>query len=286
MKTLIKTKRRWALLACALPLIAAAALSGCNTANDAPAESTSVLEEIKKRDKLVVGVKYDTKLFGLKDPATGEVEGFDIDIAKALAKHLLGDESKVELKSVVTKTRIPLLQQGDIDAIIATMTITPERGKQVLFSEPYFNAGQSLLVKKGSPIKSIDDLKAGVRVISVKGSTPAKRISEGESGAAVLEFDNYQDAFMALKTGKGDVLTTDNVILIGMSQQDPDYVVVGGTFSDEPYGIAVRLGEDEFVEAINGFLEQIKSDGTYDAIYKKWLGDVPSAPDSASASTE
>lgn len=270
-------KRRWTLLGALVPLLAVAAfVSGCSP--DPGASETSVLEEIKQRDKLVVGVKYDTRLFGLKDPKTGEVEGFDVDIAKALAKHLLGDESKLELKSVVSKTRIPLLQQGDIDAIIATMTITPERGQQVLFSEPYFNAGQSLLVKKGSPIKSIDDLKAGVRVISVKGSTPAKRISEGESGASVLEFDNYQDAFMALKTGKGDVLTTDNVILMGMSQQDPGYVVVGGTFSDEPYGIAVRKDETELVESINEFLEEIKSDGTYDAIYKKWLGEMPSAP--------
>lgn len=247
-------------------------LAGCSNHN---ATNMDELQAIKQRGKLIVGVKFDTNLFGLKDPATGEVKGFDVDIAKALAKKIFGDENKLELKSVVSKTRIPLLQQGDIDAIIATMTITPERGKQVLFTDPYFDAGQSLLVKKGSPIKSINDIKSGTRVVTVKGSTPAKRIQEKVPGATVLEFDNYQDAFMALKTGKGDVLTTDNVILMGMSKQDPDYVVVGGTFSNEPYGIAVRKGQDAFAKYINAFLKEIKSDGTYDAIYKKWLGNTP-----------
>jgi len=257
-----------------LPLLA---LTGCQKKGSST-DAQNELEMVKARGKLIVGVKYDTNLFGLKDPATGEVKGFDVDIAKALAKKLFGDENKVELKSVVSKTRIPLLQQGDIDCIIATMTITPERGKQVLFTDSYFDAGQSLLVKKGSPIKSLADIKPGVRVVTVKGSTPAKRIREKVPGATVLEFDNYQDAFMALKTGKGDVLTTDNVILLGMSKQDPNYVVVGKNFSDEPYGIAVRKGEVEFANYINDFLKEIKSDGTYDAIYEKWLG---AKPDSA-----
>ena len=248
-------------------------LAGCN--NNSSGTDTGTLAAIKERGKLIVGVKYDTNLFGLKDPATGDVNGFDVDIAKALAKKIFGDENKLELKSVVSKTRIPMLQQGDIDAIIATMTITPERGKQVLFTDSYFDAGQSLLVKKGSPIKSIKDIKSGVRVVTVKGSTPAKRIRKMVPGATVLEFDNYQNAFMALKTGKGDVLTTDNVILMGMSRQDPKYVVVGDNFSDEPYGIAVRHGDVEFADYINKFLKEIKSDGTYDAIYKKWLGIAP-----------
>ena len=98
-------------------------------------------------------------MFGLKNPSTGEVEGFDIDISKALAAEILGDETKVEFKEVTSKTRIPLLNNGEIDAIVATMTITEERKKEVDFTDVYFDAGQSLLVKKGSSIKSIDDLK-------------------------------------------------------------------------------------------------------------------------------
>jgi aspartate/glutamate/glutamine transport system substrate-binding protein len=231
----------------------------------------NALEKIKERDKIVFGVKHDTRLFGLKNPSTGEVEGFDIDIAKALAKEILGDETKVEFKEVTSKTRIPLLQKGDIDAIIATMTITEERKKEVDFTDVYFEAGQSLLVKKDSPIKGIEDLKKGTKVLAVKGSTSAQNIREKAPEAQVLEFENYAEAFTALKSGQGDALTTDNAILFGMADEDPSFHVVGGTFTDEPYGIAVKKGEKELLDELNKALETIKSNGEYDKIYKKWI---------------
>jgi putative glutamine transport system substrate-binding protein len=274
----------------------ALALVGCGKAKDStntegsmkPAEPTAVagsinpegeaskaIEAIKKRGKLVVGVKYDTNLFGLKDPGTGEVNGFDIDIAKAIAKSILGDETKVELKEVTSKTRIPMLNNGDIDAIVATMTITEDRKKEVDFTDVYFNAGQSLLVKKGSQIKTIADLTKGVKVIGVKGSTSVKNIAEKAPGVTVLQFENYQDAFTALKAGQGDALTTDNAILYGMTKQDPNYVMVGGNFTDEPYGIAVKKGETVFAKTINELLAAMKTSGEYDKIYEKWLGEKP-----------
>ncbi|AIE59376.1 ABC transporter substrate-binding protein [Bacillus methanolicus] len=259
-----------------ISLLAVAMLAACGT----NAEKTNgggnegaknALETIKKRDKIIFGVKNDTRLFGLKNPSTGEVEGFDIDIAKALAKQILGDESKVEFKEVTSKTRIPLLQKGDIDAIIATMTITEERKKEVDFTDVYFKAGQSLLVKKDSPIKGLKDLKKGTTVLAVKGSTSSQNIREKAPEAKVLEFENYAEAFTALKSGQGDALTTDNAILYGMADEDPSYHIVGGTFTDEPYGIAVRKGEKELLDALNKALKTIKSNGEYDKIYKKWI---------------
>ncbi|MFE6798834.1 transporter substrate-binding domain-containing protein [Paenibacillus chitinolyticus] len=243
----------------------------------APTTDTKTLDAIKQRGKFVVGVKFDTNLFGLKDPGTGQVNGFDIDISKAIAKKLLGDETKVELKEVTSKTRIPMLQKGDIDAIIATMTISEERKKEVDFTDVYFKAGQSLLVKKGSDIKSIDDVvkKKGVKVLAVKGSTSAKNIRAKAPDAQVLEFENYQEAFTALKSGKGEALTTDNAILYGMTKQDPGYEVVGGTFTDEPYGIAVRKGDAEFTKAVNDVLKELKDSGEYAKIYEKWIGEKP-----------
>lgn len=271
----------------AISLLVAAMVAGCGTKSadtpkqgaggDAskPAAAAGTLDAIKKRGKLVAGVKFDTKLFGLKDPATGKVEGFDIDIAKALAKKILGDENKVELKEVTSKTRIPMLQNGEIDMIIATMTINEERKKEVDFTDVYFKAGQSLLVKKGSAIKSIDDLKKGTKVLVAKGSTSAENIRAKAKDATVLEFDNYQDAFTALKAGQGDALTTDNAILYGMMKQDPNYQVVGGTFTDEPYGIAIKKGDTEFVNYVNTFLKDMKASGEYDKIYEKWIGEKP-----------
>ncbi|MEK3732335.1 MULTISPECIES: ABC transporter substrate-binding protein [Paenibacillus] len=235
----------------------------------------ATLAAIKERDKLIAGVKYDTKLFGLQDPATGNVEGFDIDIAKALAKKILGDETKIELREVTSKTRIPLLQSGEIDIIIATMTITDERKQQVDFSDVYFEAGQSLLVKVDSPITGLESLNKDTKVLAVKGSTSAQNIREKAPDAQVLEFENYQDAFTALRAGQGDALTTDNAILLGMQQQDPNYHLVGGNFTDEPYGMAIKKGETEFVNVVNELLSEMKESGEYDRLYEQWMGVKP-----------
>ncbi|MGG0240212.1 glutamate ABC transporter substrate-binding protein [Bacillus rhizoplanae] len=275
---MIKMKKWFTLIAfvCLFTLIVA----GCGNKKEETKETVknekeTVIDQIKERGKLVVGVKYDTNLFGLKNPSTGKVEGFDIDVAKALAKKILGDENKLELKEVTSKTRIPMLKNGDIDAIIATMTITEERKKEVDFSDVYFKAGQSLLVKKGSKIKDIADVKKGVKVLAVKGSTSTNNIRAKAPEATVLEFENYSEAFTALKAGQGDVLTTDNAILYGMEKQDANYEVVGKIFTDEPYGIAVRKGETELTKVINELLKEMKANGEYDKLYEKWIGKKP-----------
>ncbi|MDF2923436.1 MAG: amino acid transporter substrate-binding protein [Paenibacillaceae bacterium] len=253
---------------------AASPSAAASAAADIKVDSKTV-DAIKKRGKLVAGVKFDTNLFGLKDPASGKVEGFDIDIAKALAKKILGDETKLELKEVTSKTRIPLLQNGDIDIIIATMTITEERKQQVEFSDVYFMAGQSLLVKKGSPLKSIADLKKADKVLAVKGSTSATNIRAKAPEATVLEFENYQDAFTALKAGQGTALTTDNAILFGMMKQDAGYEMVGGTFTEEPYGMAIVKGDTGFVSVVNELLADMKKSGDYAKLYESWMGVKP-----------
>ncbi|MEV5025366.1 ABC transporter substrate-binding protein [Paenibacillus sp. LPE1-1-1.1] len=277
--------KKWLSVTLMMIVMSVGVLAGCGSekANNSSGSTNgnseadaSLLDSIKSRGKLVVGVKYDTKLFGLKNPASNEVEGFDVDIAKALAKSILGDETKLELKEVTSKTRIPMLDNNEIDLIVATMTITEERKEQVDFSEVYFKAGQSLLVKKGSAIKSIEDISKGTKVLAVKGSTSVDNIIEKAPDATVLEFDNYQDAFAALKAGQGDVLTTDNAILYGMMAQDAGYEVVGEPFTDEPYGIAIKKGETALVDAVNKELAAMKSSGEYKKIYEHWIGEAPS----------
>lgn len=265
-------------------MLSATALVGCGAGKttegaaqggQAGAAGSGTLAKMKERDKFVVGVKYDLNLFGLKDPATGNVEGFDIDIAKAIAKKVLGDENKIELKEVTSKTRIPMLKNGEIDAIIATMTITEDRKKEVDFSDIYFMAGQSLLVKKDSGINGLKDLKKGMKVVTAKGSTSAKNIRESAPDAEILEFENYAEAFTALKAGQGDALTTDNALLYGMAKQDPNYRVTEETFTEEPYGIAISKGDAEFVTTVNDLLKEMKENGEYDKIYEKWIGEKP-----------
>jgi len=239
----------------------------------------STLDAIKKRGKLIAGVKYDTKLFGYKDPTTGNVEGFDVDLARLLAEKILGDPNKVELVEVTSKTRIPMLKNGDIDVIIATMTITKKRMEEIDFSNAYYIAGQSLLVPKNSNIQGVQDLNENTIVIGVKGSTSVQNIREKAPKAKVSEYENYAEAFNALRSGKGDALTTDNIILLGMHQQDPNYVLVGDLFTTEPYGIGIRKGDQTFVNYVNDFLKEIKANGKYAEIYKKWLQEDPKEKD-------
>ncbi|WP_345912369.1 transporter substrate-binding domain-containing protein [Bacillus velezensis] len=252
-----------------------AACGGKETSGDSKGTGKDTLASIKDRDKIIFGVKTDTRLFGLKNPSSGDIEGFDIDISKQLAKDILGDEKKAEFKEVTSKTRIPMLQNGDIDAITATMTITAERKKEVDFSDVYFEAGQSLLVKKGSSIKSTEDLGKGSKVLAVKGSTSSQNIRKKAPDASVLEFENYAEAFTALKAGQGDALTTDNAILYGMADENKQYQLTGETFTDEPYGIAVKKGQSGLVKEINASLKKMKADGRYEKIYKKWIKEEP-----------
>ncbi|MGX4685997.1 transporter substrate-binding domain-containing protein [Vagococcus sp. JNUCC 83] len=245
-------------------------LGGCGAKS---VSEMNVLDKIKEKDKMVWGVKYDTKLFGLMNIEKREVEGFDIDIAKEITKRLLGDEKKAEFVEVTSKTRIPLLKNGNIDAIIATMTISDERKKQVDFSDVYFDAGQSLLVKKGSDIKSVDDLTKDKIVLAVKGSTSAINVKKKAPDVKVLELENYAEAFTALQSGQGDAMTTDNSILLGMASENPDYELVGGNFTKEPYGIAFNKGQTQLVKEVNSILADMHQDGTYDKIYKKWIKD-------------
>ena len=221
------------------------------------------------------GVKADTKLFGLMDVKDNQIKGFDADIATALTKRVLGKDATAKFVQVTSQTRIPLLKNGNIDAIIATMTITPEREKQVDFTNSYFDAGQSLLVKKGSPIKSVKDLnKTGTKVLGVTGANSVENIKKAAPKAKVLELSDYAQAMTALKSGQGVALTTDNGILYGMASQNPGYEVVGGTFTKEPYGIAVNKGQEPLKKALNKALKEIEADGTYNRILKKWFGNV------------
>lgn len=246
-------------------------LSACGKASLAEQD---ILERTQASNKIIWGVKNDTRLFGLMNIETREVEGFDIDIAKALTKELLGETGTAEFVEVTSKTRISLLKNGNIDGIIATMTISDERKKVVDFSNVYFAAGQSLLVKKGSSIKGIDSLDETTTVLAVKGSTSAVNIREKAPKAKILELENYAEAFTALQSGQGDAMTTDNSILLGMAEENPGFVLAGEIFTDEPYGIAINKGQESFVSAVNEALATIQANGVYDEIFAKWFPNV------------
>lgn len=244
-------------------------LSGCVST----AGQQDIIERIQSVEEPVIrwGVKADTKLFGLYDIPSQEIVGFDVDIAKALTEVMTDGKGTAELVEVNSKTRIPLLKNGNIDAIIATMSITEERQKIIDFSDVYFAAGQSLLVEENSEIQGIDTLTADHVVLAIKGSTSAQNIRDAAPQVTVLEMENYSEGFIALQSGQGDALTTDNAILLGMIALNPGYRLAGDVFVDEPYGIAINKGQDAFRNEVNEALKTIQANGTYDAIYAKWF---------------
>ena len=234
-----------------------------------------VLANDQKSNRITWGVKADTRLFGIENIKTGKLEGFEIDLARAMTKKILGPKGRCTFVPVTSGTRVRLLKNGNIDAIMATMTITPEREKQVDFSKSYFDAGQSLLVKKGSSIKNIKDLNhKGNIVLGVQGSNSVKNVAKAAPNARVLQLSDYAQAMTALKSGQGMALTTDNGILYGMAAENPGYEVVGGSFTKEPYGIAVNKNQRRFLRKLNWALGQVEKDGTYNKLLLKWFGNV------------
>lgn len=268
-----KFKRTWrAVLASAtVALLAGSVVATPVHASD---KKNEAYNRIMKSDKMVWGVKGDTKLMGLMNIKTGKLEGFDVDMAKQITKRV-NPKAKVELTQITSGTRIPMLLNGNIDAIIATMSITPDREKVVDFSKPYFNAGQAILVKKGSGIKDIYDLnKPGARILAVAGSTSAVVVKKFAPKAKVVALSDYATALTALKAGQGDALTTDNGILYGMAAGSKTLEVVGGPFTKEPYGVAMDENNPKLVKAVNKAIDDIKSDGTYAKLAKKWFAGV------------
>jgi putative glutamine transport system substrate-binding protein len=244
----------------------------------APVRAAEITPDaIKARGMLRVGVKYDAPPFGQLDPRTNQVAGFDIDIARAIAKTILGDENKVQLVQVTSANRVPQLQNGNIDLIIATMTITKERLAQIDFSNVYYRAGQSLLVRSNSPVKTYRDL-AGKGVCTITGSTPEQTIRRVAPAANVVILESYPECFTALRGGRVDAVTTDNVLLFGLQQQDPaNYKLAGGQFTFEPYGIGIGKGNAALAAAVNATLARIGRDGSYVKIHSAWLKEPPPA---------
>lgn len=253
-----------------LPLLVLLAftLSACGHKNQ------NVYQKVEANKHIVWGVRADTRLFGLTNVKTGKIEGFEMDLAKALTKQMLGKKGTASFVTTTANTRIPLLKNGNVDAVLATMTITPERAKQVTFSKPYFPAGSSLLVPNNSKITNVKDLNDKT-VLAVKGTTAVDDVHKSAPKARVLQYDDYGQAMSALKANQGVALTTDNGLLAGIAQENKGYKLVGGVYSDAPYGIAVDKGQTDMANHIDKALKQLQANGTYNRLIKKWFAGIP-----------
>ena len=240
-----------------------------------PAGST--MASIVASGRLRVGVDQNTYLFGFRDSFSGELEGFDVDIARQVAAALFGDPSKIQFVTLTSTQRIPALQQNQVDIVVRTMTVTCERWKDVDFSTVYYQAGQRVLVHRDSGYTDLDSL-AGKRVCSAAGSTSLRNLANAPSKPVPVAVRDWTDCLVMLQQGQVDAVSTDDTILVGMAAQDPNTVVRGPRFTDEPYGIAVAKGREDLVRFVNAVLERIRLDGTWAGLYQHWLTELGSAP--------
>jgi putative glutamine transport system substrate-binding protein len=256
-----------------------AMLVGCGGSTPAPAakapESAAVapdIKAIKDRGILKVGVKVDVPKFGYKDPKTGKIDGFEIDLAKALAKKILGDENKIELQGVVAKTRGPLLDNGDLDTVIATFTITEERKNSYNFTDPYYTDGVGLMVKKSSGLKSLKDMNG--KRIGVPQSATTRKALQAEidkiPGMKVtfLEFGTYAEVKTALDAGRIDVYSIDVAILMGY--MDDSVEILADRYAPQLYGAATKKTNTALAKLINDTFADMKKSGEMDKILGKW----------------
>jgi glutamate transport system substrate-binding protein len=240
-----------------------------------PADTT--MGKIQKRGEITIGVKFDVPPFGFKNPQTGEVEGFDVDMGRLIAEELGVEPKFVE---AISDNRIPFLQRGTVDLILSTMTINQERDMEIDFSEPYYIARGRILVPGDSDIKGVEDL-AGNSVCTALGSTYEETLREEAPDADLKLVDTYSECLELLQNGAVDAISTDDVILTGMIIQDDTLQMVGGELTTEPYGAGIKDGDTEFQKFVSDTLEAAQTDGRWEDVYQEWVGqyvDQPAEP--------
>ncbi|PXX65235.1 amino acid ABC transporter substrate-binding protein (PAAT family) [Nocardia tenerifensis] len=238
------------------------------------------IDAIRARGRLVVGLDAGSNLFSFRDPISGAIVGFDADIAREIARDLLGSPDLIEYRTLGSADREQALQNHDVDIVAKTMTITCERRQRVTFSTVYLRSNQRVLAMKNSGINGIADL-AGKRVCIVRGTTSLERIRRSQPTASVLSVATWADCLVVMQQRQVDAASTDDSILIGLAAQDPYTAVVGDSISVEPYGIGIPKGDDDLVRFVNGTLDRIRNDGTWERSYRQWLtvlGPSPGPP--------
>ena len=240
----------------------------------------TAMARIAQRGRLVVGIDQNAYLFSFRDPDTGNLVGFEIDIAREIARALLGDADAVQFRAITTADRIPVIQRGEVDMVIRTMTMTCERWQQVAFSTEYLASHQRLLVRGGSGIRDFADL-GGRKVCATRGSTSIRTIAAQPSHPIPVSTDSTLDCLVLLQQGQVDAVSTIDVLLAGLAAQDPTTKIIGPPVSDEPAGIGISRQSPELVRFVNGVLQQARTDGAWARSYQRWLsplGPTPAPP--------
>ena len=238
---------------------------------DFPAGST--MAELSEQNAITIGVKTDQPGIGFLEPGDDAPTGFDIEMGRIIAGELGISEENIEWKETISDNREPFIQEGTVDIVIASYSITADRRKVVGQAGPYYVTGQQLLVREEDKdqITSPEDLD-GVKVCSVEGSTSLATV-EDKYGADPIPLATYSECVTQLENGTVDVVTTDGAILLGYAAENPDELeVVAEPFSEERYGIGYEKGDTEFCQFLTDTIEQAQDAGTWAAAFENTLG--------------
>ena len=257
--------------------------NNCDTRSLSPNGSIpagSTMDKIRDRGRLIAGVDQTNFLFGFLNPSSGNLEGFDIEIVKQIAASIFGRwEGHIQWVAIPSSAREDVLKDHQVDIVVRTYSITCSRLKDVAFSAPYYQAGQTVLVAKNSGLRGMQDL-GGKRVCAAKNSTSLSTISSAQPRPVPVSVNNWSDCLVLLQQGQVDAISTDNVILAGMKRQDPNLDIVGEPFTREFYGVGIPLGQDDMVRFVNAVLENVRNGGAWQNTYNYWIEPAlgPGAP--------
>jgi len=242
----------------------------------------SYMAQIQARGYLKVGVDQNTYLWGYRDPASGTLSGFDIDMLRQVSQAIFGTPDAIRFTIVPNADRMQAVESGEVDVVAETMTITCDREKQVDFSSVYYEAGQKILVPVNSAITGPQDL-GGKRVCGPASSTSIQNlVAPGKPRhIQIWAVQDMTDCLVMLQQNQVDAVSTDDAILVGLQAQDSATHIVGSAFSSEPYGMAISKAHPDFTSFVNGVLAQVRADGTWTQIYDTWL--LPHIPGPAPA---
>jgi polar amino acid transport system substrate-binding protein len=243
---------------------------------DASVVDGGAVQRIQGNDQLVVGIDQNSYRWGYREPDSTAPVGFDIELVQAIAESLLGEDPNILYKAIPTEQRIEAIQEGQVDMVVRTMSITCDRWEDVAFSAAYFETGQQLLAPRNSGITGVDDSLSGHTVCSGEETTASEvlgKSTEDIPDVDLIERGSHLDCLVAIQLGEADALMTDSALAAGHAAQDPAVGLVGEPLTVESYGVAMSLAEEDqdLVRWVNAVLENYVADGSWDAAYGEWL---------------
>lgn len=262
------------IIAGALALLAVAGCTPTEEKQVAGAAPQSTLQTVLQRGTLRVGDCLSFAPFGFYDK-DGKPDGYDVDLAKALAKEM---GVKLEMVNTTSANRIPNLQTNKVDVVFCNFTRNLERAKEIGFTQPYVVASEAMLVRKESGIKSAHDM-AGKTIATVKGSTNGDEVRSMGIEVKIQEYDSSQAAILAVKQGQADAMIEDNNFLAYQAKLDPSLTVTNEALVPLEYNaFGVKQGDQVWLNYLNEFLFEINASGENATLYQKWFGDKPRYP--------